>query len=385
MFKPGPPSPLCTENCGRLCSGFYCSPTPIGTPPDFTPPSPGGPGGTPTDLPTLPPDPTTPPGQTCLSSTTATHCNGGPQGGVCMTTTSCASFGTTGDPTQPTDLPTLPPSTNEPPYSGDGCDSYTTTAQCQGNGGHSACVTQVLCVPTPPCAPTFAPSGTPVCESDYPVCLVTTVQTRCAIVTARDANLLDGGSLPTATPTPTGFTTLPSPPPPPPPPPAPPAPEATSGDQLQSRNPADTHVLFPRQNDCDSANGGCDYILFCGLCAKIEKVPCLDAYIYAYTAPFEGTEVKAFVTEDGVEVCAASISCGVWDDDCNGIPDFDCGDGYQISWRWNFIRFKSPKYDDAWFPMYLQRSTTDKLDFCSKFSFSFFDPPRDDDAQLFFW
>lgn len=374
VYKPGPPSPLCTENCGRLCSGYYCNPTPTGIPPDFTLPSPGNPGGSPTDFPTLPPvsDPTAPPGQTCLSSTTATYCNGGPRGGVCQTTTSCASFGTTLAPTHLTDLPTLPPSPEDPPYSGDGCASYTSTTRCQGNGGQSACVTQELCVPTPPCAPTFAPSGTPVCESEYPLCLRTKVVTRCALVTARNANLLDGDSLPAATPTPTGFITLPSPPPPP-------APEAAPAEQLQSRNPADTHLLFPRQNDCDSANGGCDYLLFCDLCAKLEMVPCLDAYINAHTAPFEGTEVQAFVTEDGIQVCAAKISCGVWDSNCNGIPDFDCGNGYRISWRWNFIRFTSPKYDGAQFPLYLQRSTTDKLEFCCKF---FFDQPNDDDAQL---
>lgn len=34
-FRPGPPSPLCTTNCGKLCTGYYCVPNPTGTPPDF--------------------------------------------------------------------------------------------------------------------------------------------------------------------------------------------------------------------------------------------------------------------------------------------------------------------------------------------------------------
>ena len=39
-YKPGPPGPLCTENCGKLCSGWYCNPAPSGTPPDFSVPKP---------------------------------------------------------------------------------------------------------------------------------------------------------------------------------------------------------------------------------------------------------------------------------------------------------------------------------------------------------
>jgi hypothetical protein len=34
-YKPGSPSPTCTGNCGSICAGFYCLPTPTGTPPDF--------------------------------------------------------------------------------------------------------------------------------------------------------------------------------------------------------------------------------------------------------------------------------------------------------------------------------------------------------------
>lgn len=97
-YQPGPPGPLCTANCGKLCSGFYCVPTPTGTPPDFTQ------GPSLTNLPTLPP-----------------------------TTTSCASGSAAG-----------------------------TSTQCAGNNGHSACVTRQVCTKTsdpapPPSDPTTPP------------------------------------------------------------------------------------------------------------------------------------------------------------------------------------------------------------------------------------
>jgi hypothetical protein len=56
-FKPGPPGPTCTTNCGKLCTGAFCNPTPTTNPPDFFPP-------TTTDKPpdtTDPPDTTKPP------------------------------------------------------------------------------------------------------------------------------------------------------------------------------------------------------------------------------------------------------------------------------------------------------------------------------------
>ena len=115
-YKPGPPAPLCTQNCGKLCSGFYCIPTPTGTPPDFESPAPkpsttagndngngngatgtntgnGGNGGNGFPTLTFHTGTTAPPGQSCLSSTTAIECNGGLHGGVCVTSTKCASFG----------------------------------------------------------------------------------------------------------------------------------------------------------------------------------------------------------------------------------------------------------------------------------------------------
>ncbi|TID06562.1 hypothetical protein CH35J_000296 [Colletotrichum higginsianum] len=126
-------------------------------------------------------------------------------------------------------------------------------------------------------------------------------------------------------------------------------------------------ALYSPTVQCNgSANGGYDYILTCRtcqLCAKRNLVPCLDGYIYAYSEPFGGTEIKAFVTENGVEVCRASISCGNWDDTCRGIPSFDCGSGFKMGWRWNFIQLTNPKYDGTRVPMDFQRTTTDK-EFC---------------------
>ncbi|RDL41226.1 uncharacterized protein BP5553_01205 [Venustampulla echinocandica] len=363
VYRPGPAGPLCTEICGKLCSGYYCSPTPTGTPPDFLPPG-------------TEPTPTAPPGQVCLSSTTTTVCNGGPRGDVCHETMACASFGTGPPITTPTttstssglpglpDLPDLPPE-EEPPYSGDGCASYSTTVRCNGSGGgQAACLTQALCVPTQPCVPTFAASGTPVCtDSEYPLCIRTVVRTRCARVIATP--LLARDALPTATPTITsGFLAIRSPSPLSSPSlEAKPDPDSDSDSdskvieeeeeenekrndkeknqtlsqpcEFQSPNPSGPAALFPRQEACGSANGGCDYLLFCDLCAKQEFVPCLDSHISAYTGPFEGTDVVATVKEDGVEVCNAQIHCGIWDNDCNGIADYDCGDSYRITWRWD--------------------------------------------------
>lgn len=43
VFKPGKPSPLCSEVCGKLCEGFWCTVDPTGTNPDFSnPTSPAG-------------------------------------------------------------------------------------------------------------------------------------------------------------------------------------------------------------------------------------------------------------------------------------------------------------------------------------------------------
>ncbi|KAF5510528.1 Chitotriosidase-1 [Colletotrichum siamense] len=181
-YKPGPPAPLCTADCGHLCSGYYCSPNPTGTPPDFAPPwetsrptntrpaESGGFGGGLTNLPTLTPAPTAaPPGQVCLSSTTATLCNGGPRGGVCVTSTSCASFGTTTSSIfHLPDLPTLGPA---PSPSGGTCiksETWTITGGPHGEATvtTAGCATWQVPGPTPAPAPP-APAPKPRCMAAH--------------------------------------------------------------------------------------------------------------------------------------------------------------------------------------------------------------------------
>ncbi len=149
-FRPGRPAPTCTANCGKLCTGFYCSAHPTGTPPDFTTtldPGPTGP------FPTLPPDPTEsfPPGETCLSSATTVVCNIG----ACATSTTCASTGT------PPPLPTLEP-TLDPSPSGAVCVSSTTWT-FRGGPKFEATMTSSGCatwsIPTPDPTPSGGGGG----------------------------------------------------------------------------------------------------------------------------------------------------------------------------------------------------------------------------------
>lgn len=79
---------------------------------------------------------------------------------------------------------------------------------------------------------------------------------------------------------------------------------------MQSYDSPDTGLLFPRRKDWNSANGMCDYVLFCGMFSDWDNVSYLDGYIYAY-ACVRGTEVRAFASEaDGGERRAAKINCG---------------------------------------------------------------------------
>lgn len=39
-WNEGEPSPTCTTNCGNACDGFWCTPKPTGTPPDYDDPDP---------------------------------------------------------------------------------------------------------------------------------------------------------------------------------------------------------------------------------------------------------------------------------------------------------------------------------------------------------
>ncbi|KAI1269773.1 hypothetical protein F5Y18DRAFT_109641 [Xylariaceae sp. FL1019] len=232
------------------------------------------------------------------------------------------------------------------PYTGSECSGYTTTTSCNGSGGRSACVTQALCMPTAPCPPAYTADGVASCTGDNEICLGTTVFTRCAIetgVAARDVLTegLTSSAASLATPTATlDLDSLPTP--------AlnskKPAADGWSRDAVENAdlaawtaNLSAPELLFPRQNGCGgSANGGCDYFRSCNLCATITKVPCLQASIEARTGVFSGTDVSAVVNEDGVDVCSASLSCDIWDNDCSGINDVDCGDGNAMSWKWNY-------------------------------------------------
>ncbi|KAG7141347.1 hypothetical protein HYQ45_018816 [Verticillium longisporum] len=145
-----------------LCEGFFCVPQPTGTPPEFTPPSnPGatGPGWVPPppvtlpNLPTLPPSEpgvTPGPGTVCLSSATVTQCNGRPGQAVCVTSTSCASFGTLGP------FPTLPPSVTSPP--GGICVSTATWVITGGPKGEATVTTSGCGKWTVPSAPEPTPN-----------------------------------------------------------------------------------------------------------------------------------------------------------------------------------------------------------------------------------
>ncbi|KAI0505410.1 hypothetical protein F5B22DRAFT_527589 [Xylaria bambusicola] len=141
-YKSGEPGPICSTNCGKLCSGFYCNPTPSGTPPDFTPPRT-------TTKPTPTPAPTACTGFSTLHTTTI--CNGDPRGGSCKTSTLCEDA-----------LPTLPPHETPPPFPSN-CVSTATWTSCALGvpPGVSACITGSSCAATsmtPDPTPTPTPS-----------------------------------------------------------------------------------------------------------------------------------------------------------------------------------------------------------------------------------
>jgi hypothetical protein len=157
-FKSGTPSPLCTANCGTLCSGFYCVPKPTGTPPDFSAnPSDPLPPLTKTRGPTL----TAGPEETCVSSTTVRECNGGPRGQACVTSTSCVSYAE----------PSFPALTSVRPYSPSGASCVSSTTWTDRGGPHfDAIITRSSCAdwslpatktPTPKPTTTKKPEPTP--------------------------------------------------------------------------------------------------------------------------------------------------------------------------------------------------------------------------------
>ncbi|POS77062.1 oviduct-specific glycoprotein [Diaporthe helianthi] len=99
-YRPGPAGPLCTADCGELCSGYYCVPTPTGTPPDFTQVPGGG-------LPTLAPIVTTTSCGSGSATATSTQCAGNNGHSACVTRQVCTKTTTTSDP--PASTPTRDP------------------------------------------------------------------------------------------------------------------------------------------------------------------------------------------------------------------------------------------------------------------------------------
>ncbi|KAI0544460.1 hypothetical protein F4679DRAFT_564663 [Xylaria curta] len=240
-------------------------------------------------------------------------------------------------------------------------------SQCNGDGSHHACVTQTLCVPTAPCPPAYTANGAPSCSGDQ-LCLGTTIYTRCAKETASaevSRRTITRPPRVEATPTPVPV----------------PEPETTSHDeplpisdlaadpnQVSDSNQSSTSLdlLFARQNGCGgSANGGCDYIPFCALCVTVEKVPCVKARLSAVTGPLSGTDIEVSIIEDGNLVCLVKLHCSIWDTDCSGLEDADCGDNYSLGFKWNYVNYYSPKYDQN-FPLYLDREEKNNLIFCTQ-------------------
>ncbi|KAK4247523.1 glucan 1,3-beta-glucosidase [Corynascus novoguineensis] len=113
-YQPGAPSPTCTTNCGKLCTGYYWGPNPTGTPPDFI-------------------DPVNTDG--CAFKTTTTRCNGSGGHTACIPVEIC---------TVPTDFPTLT-GTASPTHTGSCMASGPVTTCAMGPGGQSACITSTTC------------------------------------------------------------------------------------------------------------------------------------------------------------------------------------------------------------------------------------------------
>lgn len=86
-FSSGVPGPSCsgTETCGKVCKGYYCDPTPTGTPPDYTEPRTTEPPDTFNGP--KPPLPTLPPATGCLTDYTCHTSKTWPA--ACESTSSC--------------------------------------------------------------------------------------------------------------------------------------------------------------------------------------------------------------------------------------------------------------------------------------------------------
>jgi hypothetical protein len=288
-YKPGPPAPLCTANCGKLCNGFYCVPTPTGTPPDFESPTPkptttagngnsnsnsksqgstntgNGSGGFPTltSAPTLPSSPgtTAPPGQVCLSSTTATECNGGLHGKVCVTSTKCASFG------QP------PPNTNYISCShrnqNPGQGIYTAYCVCDGSTFAESLGTAVT--PYNSCAYTEKPTSTGAIKTGF---AATTNTDTCKVCTRVSPNVQDCTTLSDCTPKPTTPPSSPS-------------------------------------------------------------VRCITAHSYESNCVLPGDGMRVTLWDDGVEVCDVHRNLDQATNTADSKHDFDCGNGRSLTMTQN--------------------------------------------------
>ena len=79
-----------------------------------------------------------------------------------------------------------------------------------------------------------------------------------------------------------------------------------------------------------------------------------------------GIQIEAYVKEDGVEKCRATLDCDLlWDSGCSGVDKFTCPDGSTMAFKYNYVQYYSKKYDRM-YPMYLERTVSEKLVYCSK-------------------
>jgi hypothetical protein len=169
FYRPGPPAPLCTADCGKLCSGFYCVPAPTGTPPDFE---------------SSAPTPTTTAGNgntnTGKATTTA----------ACITSTKCTSFG---QPPPNTDYISCSHRNQNP-----GQGIYTAYCVCDGSTFAESLGTAVT--PYNSCAYTEKPTSTAAIKTGL---AATTNTDTCQVCTRVSPNQQDCTTLSDCTPKPT--------------------------------------------------------------------------------------------------------------------------------------------------------------------------------------
>ncbi|KAB5582898.1 hypothetical protein GE09DRAFT_284745 [Coniochaeta sp. 2T2.1] len=149
-FLSGTPFPTCTTQCGKLCTGFYCDPSPTGPPPDFNYPVNVNTSsvGTPTATTAPSTTPVIPTGKSSVSAPTTVP-------------TPASNPSTT-----PNVLTDMPPITTRRPTEthATSCVASGAVSTCSmGPGGQKACVTSTACVwqaesaagaPPPPPSPT---------------------------------------------------------------------------------------------------------------------------------------------------------------------------------------------------------------------------------------